>query len=348
MEKRILSICISTFNRPKDVYEKVLSITKCQSEDFDIIIQDCSTNDETYELLKNIRDGRLLYFRKQVKKHDTNSVMDCWKTVLVFADGLFALNINDRDNINIGELPRFISFLKNHTDMAGGVCKNVVGISKYRTIKKAFLHIPYNSYHPSGVVINTSLLQNIKNIDALFKEENCYIHPHDLLLAELSCLGPMFSYKRKLWSLADEISFKNSASYLYDDNKDVEEFWFSPKNRLIEYELFIEHMISLNLQNELIEKKIANISKRYLYLSTINYAYFLGDKGQTAHYGIKPRKVDIKELIDLKNAYITNSVEVLEKHGIALQQKKYITLINMYFIYLLIISPIWNIVKKSV
>lgn len=347
MENTTLSICISTYNRPDDVYNKVLKILKCQSPDFDIIIQDCSSNNETNEKLNTIKDDRLIYYRKHVINHDTDSVMDCWKTVLTSADGLFALNLNDRDNINIDELTSFIHFLKCHKEMTGGVCKNVFGFSKYNSEQKAFMGVPYFSYHPSGLVFNTISLRSINNIDDIFKGKTCYIHPHDLLLAELSSLGPMFSYKRKLWSLADNTSFRNNASYLYDDNKVIDDFWFSPKNRLTEFDLFVKHMLTLKFPENIIEKKAINVSKRYLYLSTFNFAYYLEDEGQTAHYGIKRRKVKKAELIKLKNKFISNSLNVLERHGITIKKKKYTRTINSYFVFLLFVLPIWEMIKKT-
>lgn len=348
MKRKLLSVCISTYNRPEAIKKNLQNLINCDSDNYDIVVQDCGNNEETQKIVQSFNSDKIKYHKKVTLGNNSNAVMDNWRTALLRGDGEFVLYLNDRDSINVNELYKFIGFLDKNRNVVAGVCNRKYGA--YCVYKnenyRSFLNIPYNSYHPSGLVFRRDNLDNISDLNTIFTEKKCFIHPHDLLLAELSCLGPLFSYTRKLWSLADNTSFKNNTSYFYDDNKVIDDFWFSPKNRLIEFDLFVKHMLTLKIPRNIIEKKAINVSKRYLYLSTFNFAYYLEDEGQTAHYGIKRRKVEKSEFTKLKHEYINNSYRVLEGNGIIIPKKKYASIMNLYFHFLLIVIPVWESLKK--
>ena len=55
------------------------------------------------------------------------------------------------------------------------------------------------------------------------------------------------------------------------------------------------------------KKKAIQIAKRYLFYCTLNYAFFISDAGQTAHYGIEPKKLSRRELAGIMHGFVNES-----------------------------------------
>lgn len=115
-----------------------------------------------------------------------------------------------------------------------------------------------------------------------------------MILGRLAQYGEMFRFK-KIWSLAETDSFANNKSFLYKQGT-VDDAWFSPKARTQEFKLFVTDIAASSFNKELKRAKVVQIAKRYLFYCTLNYAFFINDAGQTAHYGIEPMKLTRKKL----------------------------------------------------
>lgn len=348
MERILLSICISTFNRPRSVEESIKNILQCTSDNYEIVIQDCSTNNETLEVVSLINSEKVKYFKKNKKGNNANSVMEDWKSVLFLGKGIFVFNLNDRDRINHNYLSDFISFLDKYRYTTGGVCRKRFGKFRIYNGCSAFIHIPYYSYHPSGLVFNRDCLDEVVSIDSIFTNEKSYIHPHDLLLAELSLKGTMFNYTRHLWSLSSNNSFKHNQSYLHEADIDIDTIWFSPKSRFAEMRLFIEDLLEKNMNSKIKRHKIMMIMKRYLYYSVFDFYFYLQDEGQAMHYGYVPYKLSKLELNDIKRQYIEKCIELNEKMTLGIDGQHLIWNLNLYYVFLEFCLPIWNTAKKII
>ena len=55
----LLSIAIPTFNRGETLYKNVNRILENNSTDFEIVISDNNSNDNTYDLISSINDNRI-------------------------------------------------------------------------------------------------------------------------------------------------------------------------------------------------------------------------------------------------------------------------------------------------
>ena len=62
-EKPILSIIIATYNRKEILLDKIRSLLKIKSDDFDILVLDDMSTDGTVDALKSIDDSRVHVFR---------------------------------------------------------------------------------------------------------------------------------------------------------------------------------------------------------------------------------------------------------------------------------------------
>lgn len=203
--------------------------------------------------------------------------------------------------------------------------------------------IPYFGSHPTGIVFNMDEYRLLKNRQDMFTREAAYIHPHDLILGKLAEYGEMFQFK-KIWSLAGTESFANNKSFLYKKGT-IEDAWFSPKARTQEFGLFIEQIAKSSFSVELKRKKAVQIAKRYLFYCTLNYAFFISDTGQTAHYGIESHNLLRKELSGIMHGFVNESYEILRVNGLDSNEVMFKNLMASYFWAIYFGKPVWDKVK---
>jgi len=342
----LLSIYIATYNRLSIINDKIRNILKLESEDFDIWVLDDCSDDGTYEELKKINDTRLHILRNKSRKGCLkDGAMTNWYRLLEECDGLFMLHLNDRDVLHGDVLFDFIRFLKNHKDYSGGICDSYSGVKIYESPEESLLSIPYRAVHPTGVVFRTDLYRSILRREEYFTKERSYIHPHDLVLGDLSRYGKMFEFY-KIYNLADTNSFANNRSFLYKRGSEHTS-WFSPEERTKEFELFIIHLSGLDFKEAIKKQKALKIAKSYLYYCTFNYMFYVTDPGQTQHYGIEPQKITGKDLFREMKKYILKSGAILKQNNLIDDVVSYQMKLTSYFWMIYIGKPLWDLYKKG-
>ena len=210
--------------------------------------------------------------------------------------------------------------------------------------EECFMSIPYFGSHPTGIVFNIDEYRLIRNRQKLFIRGAAYIHPHDLILGQLAEYGEMFQFK-KIWSLAGTESFASNKNFLYKKGT-IEDAWFSPKARTEEFRLFIERIANSSFDLELKKKKAIQIARRYLFYCTLNYAFFISDAGQTAHYGIEPKKLSRRELVGIMHGFVNESHKILQQNGLDNNEVMFQNMMTSYFWVIYFGKPVWDKVKK--
>lgn len=126
----------------------------------------------------------------------------------------------------------------------------------------------------------------------------------------------------------------------------AEDAWFSPRARTTEFGLFVEQIAKSSFSVELKKKKAVQIAKRYLFYCTLNYAFFISDAGQTAHYGIEPRKLSRQELAAIMKDFVNESYEILRSNGLDGNKAMFKNMMTSYFWAIYFGKPVWDKVKK--
>lgn len=180
--KPILSIFIATYNRKEILLDKIRSLLKIKSNDFDILVLDDMSTDGTFDALKAVEDSRICVVQNEERNGlIKDGVMQNWYRLLEMCDGQFAFHLNDRDLIDTEGLADLITFLKEHPTVTGGIC-NIGGYKLLESPEECFMSIPYFGSHPTGIIFNMDEYRLIRNRQKLFTREAAYIHPHDLIL----------------------------------------------------------------------------------------------------------------------------------------------------------------------
>ena len=292
VKMKTLSICIPTYNRSTQLEELVKSLLEVESADFEVVITNNCSTDNTLSMLNGINDERLVVY------NNTSSVPAYYNMILsIFnAQGKYALYCNDRDVIFTERLIDFIEFLKNH-EYSYLHIKKCYGVPSYKLVEyeKGFdslLNHPYST-HPTGMVFNVELIKKHLNKDNYHKYIQdiytwCFLC-RDVVIYEKSA-----EYDNYLWDERPSIYKVQSASgsifkrQLFFDTEKIIEFMRSVIKHLIgnpNYALTAEQEKSL----------ILNVFKSYNERLLGKKMYY-ADKRECAHYGIKPRFISYFEM----------------------------------------------------
>ena len=107
--KIIMSFCIPTFNRAEQLLELVNSFLSIDREDFDIVITDNCSTDDTQKRLSKIDDVRLKILINKEPLPALNNMIQA----IFNGDGKYIFYCNDREIIYPEKIRALIKFLEN-------------------------------------------------------------------------------------------------------------------------------------------------------------------------------------------------------------------------------------------
>jgi glycosyltransferase involved in cell wall biosynthesis len=167
--KPLVSVFIPVYNREKYILEAVNSILKQSFTDFELIIVDDGSTDNTPNLLKSIKDKRIkLYFNEK-----NMGIPYTRNRGLELAEGEF-IALLDSDDIAVQDrLYKQLNFFKNHPDcvILGGFVETIdclskpLGKIKYRYIDPDYIcsSLIFNCpIHNTTVMAKSSMLKKFK------------------------------------------------------------------------------------------------------------------------------------------------------------------------------------------
>ena len=111
----ILSICIPTYNRGRILYENIKNWLKTSNQNFEIIVSDNCSDDNTLELLNSIDDNRLVILTNE---KNMGGFINGNRTLLS-GRGKYLMYLTDKDLISMEYFDDIIETLKNN-DFATG------------------------------------------------------------------------------------------------------------------------------------------------------------------------------------------------------------------------------------
>lgn len=89
------TIVIPTRNRVQTLEYSIPTILNQTFKDFEIVVSDNSSNDETFEFIQNLKNEQVKYYRTNGKL----SMVDNWEWVLSFVKGKYVIYIGDDDGL---------------------------------------------------------------------------------------------------------------------------------------------------------------------------------------------------------------------------------------------------------
>ena len=107
MEKKVLSICIPTYNRKEVLIDEIKQYLSVQDERFCIKVNDNCSTDGTVTALLQIHDDRLIVSRNEKNEGSVPN----WMKALLNCNSEYVIFVLDKDLIDIKYLSAFIDYL---------------------------------------------------------------------------------------------------------------------------------------------------------------------------------------------------------------------------------------------
>lgn len=109
-----ISICIPTLNRAYLLRQAIESVLANTFQDIEVVVSDNQSTDSTEEVVKELRDDRVRYFRQT----EQVPIVANWSAALFHARGEYAMKLDDDDSLEPEFIARTVAFLDAHPEVS--------------------------------------------------------------------------------------------------------------------------------------------------------------------------------------------------------------------------------------
>lgn len=177
VNKPILSICIPTYNRGKILSEILKQYLNNSNKDFEIVVVDNNSQDESFAYLENLKDERLSLYKNE---NNIGSFSNIFKS-LSLAKGKYVMQLMDKDLLDMKNIDKITEFLKT-VDVSAGIFapdleNDTIETTVIENYSEKIINYCFNGNHPSGVFYNTENV-DFKKIEEDLKKYDEKIRPY--------------------------------------------------------------------------------------------------------------------------------------------------------------------------
>lgn len=340
MARRILTICIPTFNRIKITEAEVKEYLVIKDERIGVNVCDNHSSDDTYSRLSKISDERLRVIENPEnigpKPNEIKSLSD--------NDSEYVILTLDKDKMDPQKLVEFIDLLEEKKPYFGYVNLDIYAKKNVEVTSPGVenvLKVAYLNKHPSGYFYRSDLFNDAIKRESFTKLDKNFDFPYEILNGELATKYPSSIVSGGYVINANyrkELHTKDNSSRSYKASN----LWYDANHRLKYYSAYLDNALSLNLSMNdklIIVKKItADV------ISNVTYGLrrVMADKEISEHYHVEPRYVSFKEMV----SNLGKAISVFKSNASGRLSNKDINRIAfksyLHFIYI----GLKNIIKK--
>lgn len=302
-EKPILSICIPTYNRGKILSENLRKYLANSNEDFEIVVVDNASNDNSYLYLERIKDERFNLYQ-----NDSNigSFSNGLKA-LSLAKGKYIMQLMDKDYIKTQNLSKIINFLKKIDVSAGFFIPNLLNDDLnpnfIKSTNKKIVKCCFCGNHPSGIFFNKNDIdfQTAKKELEIYDDE-IKAYTSDFILTSLATnKKPFVKINIDFVHFGSPPIEGTKHSYTYSPEK--KNLFFVPEFRFKVFENYIEFLERKEI-NE-IQKYfiIRKLAKKMIKISTNEYLWVLNQKPICDWYNLSDDFISSEKQKDLSKEF---------------------------------------------
>lgn len=311
----LLSFCIPVYNNSEVVYRMVADLLSCKNNNFQVVIVDNASTDDTIVRLSTITDSRL----KICRNKSNLGAQQNWCKALEHGDGTYLYLCMGRDRFNSKRIEYLLKLIQKVDDekiplaidrierQSAVQCKTSIGITmrmdksgvttlgKYASIDR-FINV---GEHQTGLIVRKDAFDRIKNPGRYFSTSyaypDCYLK-RDLLAIEtrsaiinsgVYILGKTYVSMRK---------YKSN----FEKRTDERKLYFHPLRKTQDFIRcidMVEFSGKFHLHPREYDKFFCSKWKELLFHITTNWKIMNESKVQTAHYQTKMRKINRKEQV---------------------------------------------------
>lgn len=308
--KKLLSICIPTYNRIDDLSEIVDAILTIDNFDFEIVITDNLSTDTTKEKILSYSDPRVRYcLNDEALPPFLNMIHSIFN-----ADGKYALYCNDRDILYPDGIIKLMKVLKdNDFAFLYSPAATKSATNSFSIFESGFDSLMNFAciHHPTGMVYNRELISQYLTEDD-YNNYLQYINTYDFLMLDLFKYGKSICYSGNYWSPRAAEYIKKNKSGTIQSNKKL---YFSPEVREHMFYGIVEHIFIRNDYNLTDDKKLKLLKKVYFEFCFLfcKYKACMADANETTHYGIKTKHISTIHILKIFTSFLNRSFDFLLK-----------------------------------
>ncbi|MGI0013753.1 MAG: glycosyltransferase [Nitrososphaera sp.] len=170
-----VSVCIPTYNRAGMLRESISSVLEQTFQDFELIVSDNASEDETEAVVRSFADKRIAYYRNP---HNIGQRPN-WNRCLSLASGRYVALFFDDDMMMPENLAEKVAVLEKYPQVGLVHSKyHVVDrhgiVLKFNTNKECAGNCSSDAIEPGLVVLETLLKHNIIHESTVMFRRNCY------------------------------------------------------------------------------------------------------------------------------------------------------------------------------
>lgn len=312
----LLSFCIPTYNRVGALIPLVRRILQSQSQDFEIIVSDNVSTDDTVAQLKAINDPRLIILENEVNRGALFNQVN----VLVQGRATYSALLLDKDSVDPTFIQTFLEFLRREAPITGYCEYHKAPGTPTRHFQAgydALQGMAYSCHHPSGYFFRKSELRELRIVERFSDHEVVGNFPFEFIQAELALRGPAAIFQEPLFIPEELEAARETRSYTISGTKG--DAFFQPKGRLNTAVRFSLHILDLPLAINLKRQLVLDRFAQGLAFATIGYRSIMANDAVCDHYHIATRRVGRLELLQIAVDYYRGFFRQLKavRHGVA-------------------------------
>ncbi len=305
----LLSFCIPTYNRVGALIPLVRRILQCPSHDFEIVVSDNLSTDDTVAQLRSINDPRLVILQNEVNRGALFNQVH----VLIQGRGTYSALLLDKDSVDPAFIDTFITFLRRGA-FSTGYCEyhKPAGTPERQFDQGAagLLGMAYSCHHPTGYFFRKLDLRDIRIVDRFSQHNFVGNFPFEFMQAELALRGPSAIFQEPLFVPETLDDAKAIKSFTIDGVK--EDAFFSPKGRMKTASRFSAHILGLPLSGDIQRQLVFDRFFQGLWHATVGYRQIMANEAICDHYHIATRRIGRLEMFMSAIFYYSGFVSELK------------------------------------
>ena len=314
MEKIILSICISSFNKGNRCRQLVENILEIEDDRYNVFICDDCSEDETIHKLCLLKSSKVTL----VQNKNNFGACKNWYRTIECGNGEYILHVLDRDDILVKSIKMIIDTLEKHPVGAGYIGKSAMSIAdkkrnteKYAVLKEgkdAFLTMAGVPVHPTGFLVKRTEWKNGNYKRFFYRDEKYGIYPHSYVLGMIALQNDMLYMPISFCNYLYRGENKQSGFYRRKDRKN---YWWLPENVMETSNRMLLELYKYADKSCHIEFIIRRFYDG-LYRATISYKNTVKSKKEMEHYGLDVREISNLELWIISFYYFFSFLPVID------------------------------------
>ena len=299
----VLSICIPTYNRGKILYNRIKEYLKSNNQNFEIVVSDNNSPDNTVELMESIKDDRFIFVKNNENRGSFENAARAYEN----AHGKYLMVVMDKDYFEMDYIEDLIKILSSldfasgalRIDYQGGIQTKIYETNKDKINKFCFAY-----RHPSGFLMNRKLLLESKATNKL-RNLNPEIMAYAVDFYALSlaphgnCVDIEIPFIRCTYPPFDGV--KHSYSY----SQGAKNLFFTPEYKFRIFEYFVNFMNKeFKLKKNEQDKIMIKLSRRLCMDFTHGYLSILDAKNICDWYNLSEEFVNEEKKRNLGKEFL--------------------------------------------